>query len=275
MTSKKLIKFSDIPEANIPPILYKYSGVNEHTTKVFQRRQIYFSSPNDFNDPMDCFVALAYDKLTQQDITEYNIDKFILEGMTSEQALAQWNLIKNMVRPPDSMAAVIGPQMAALQANVKVFCLTGSPKNLLMWAHYGKCHSGICIGYDTKQLIQDTGTKLGKVKYSYVFPTIKPNLLNLDSSVFHQVMTKAKPWSYEKEYRLFYRGTERLLNIQPDAFKELIFGSNSFVGSNKEKTMEVLEVIKNDAAFNHVELKLMKKPDFSYHFKLDPFDRNI
>jgi hypothetical protein len=74
--------------------------------------------------------------------------------------------------------------------------------NSLMWGHYTKNHTGICIKYRIhKRIIEKARTDdlffvFNKVNY-------QKTALTLDNlSLFDALFTKAKLWEYENEYRL-------------------------------------------------------------------------
>ncbi len=53
-----------------PDVLYKYSKFDEYAEKNFTNNEIYFSSPDEFNDPFDSKPNLIYDG-TLKEIKRY------------------------------------------------------------------------------------------------------------------------------------------------------------------------------------------------------------
>jgi len=52
---------------------YKYRSFNEFTNNIILNSSLYFSSPNDFNDPFDCQLSYK-DKYTKREIRDFFID---------------------------------------------------------------------------------------------------------------------------------------------------------------------------------------------------------
>lgn len=106
-------------------------------------------------------------------------------------------------------------------------CLTESNDNILMWSHYAKGHTGICIEYDLKTLVNDKYQIL-----NHIFPVIYDNDIilernipkmiesyksiktaidideALDNKLFNDIiplfLIKSKVWEYEREWRIIY-----------------------------------------------------------------------
>ena len=58
---------------DIPTILYKYRDWgNPYNKKLLTDNEVYFASPREFNDPLDCAIPFRYD---EKDLTEENIFK--------------------------------------------------------------------------------------------------------------------------------------------------------------------------------------------------------
>jgi hypothetical protein len=83
-----------------------------------------------------------------------------------------------------------------------LLCFSRNWDNILLWSHYGCCHTGICLGFD----IADTRTG-GEydVEVSY-----QPNLLDVrrpedvDWEFADRLLrTEYEVWSYEQELRVF------------------------------------------------------------------------
>ena len=107
-------------------------------------------------------------------------------------------------------------------------CLTESNDNILMWSHYAKGHTGICIEYDLKTLVNDRYQIL-----NHIFPVIYnndiilkrniPNLLRdykllktaitneedywgeeMFDDIIPTFLIKSEAWKYEREWRIIY-----------------------------------------------------------------------
>ncbi|MBK6347288.1 MAG: DUF2971 domain-containing protein [Bacteroidales bacterium] len=90
--------------------------------------------------------------------------------------------------------------------------------NILMWSHYANRHEGFCVGLWTEKLKDfNVFGKLGKVKYEYNYPEIKPRKAKIDdilmSNSFLETHTKAKTWKYESEFRLTSNHFPKVLTL--------------------------------------------------------------
>lgn len=84
-----------------------------------------------------------------------------------------------------------------------IFCLSARKDSLLMWSHYADGHRGICLQFSTCQE-QLFGCTLDPV----VYQELHPELATTDT-IDHEwtrryLTTKARDWSYEQEWRIFY-----------------------------------------------------------------------
>lgn len=102
--------------------LYKYYSVNKNSISSLVNKFVWYSAPNDFNDPFD--TAL--------------IDNDFLRSINFN--------------------------------NEKIFCLTASYDNFLMWSHYADCHRGFCI-----EFTDYTDEELESLKNQGIFPSEAPN----------------------------------------------------------------------------------------------------
>lgn len=106
-------------------------------------------------------------------------------------------------------------------AHCGIVSLSETQRNLLMWAHYGAQHKGLCIGYkenlfENELELEDVDDKgdvpyfEGPIKMNYDTTRFDPNgpgikLHDNQSIIFnvlaHVLTTKSDEWIYEKEHR--------------------------------------------------------------------------
>lgn len=127
--------------------LYKYrpliggnaTEINKNTLKILENGELYFSKPSRFNDPFDSKVD--YDIIaTDLELQSYfDRQKFPAQNT---------NYIIEQVRSGTLDMQELAPKVGSSCADIlNVFCLSKNEKNILMWSHYGKDHTGICIGF--------------------------------------------------------------------------------------------------------------------------------
>jgi hypothetical protein len=87
------------------------------------------------------------------------------------------------------------------EKNIGMICLGAAWTSPVMWAHYGEKHSGLCFGFDVEDHL------LTKIEYTddkiqVPFGAHLPKF-GLSAELLTKIRkTKAKDWSYEREYRV-------------------------------------------------------------------------
>lgn len=192
------------PDANEPDIefLYKYYPFNEDNSiyieRIFTHNELYFSLPDKFNDPFDSKVHLSYDG-TKQEWRCYLRDlyKKYRPNWSREQRLAEVKQIMNekrYKRIPREMANSYLDKMG-------VYCMSEKNDNILMWSHYSKKHTGFCLEFRATSTTPFFGRAL-KVNYSEHYPDVNFFESSPDEQAKVVLLTKAKLWKYEQEWRI-------------------------------------------------------------------------
>jgi hypothetical protein len=237
-------------EGKIPQILYKYRSWQEnelHLTddKKYQKRiltnsEIYFTNPEDFNDPFDSTIPKRYDKLTIEE--KFKLLLFHVKDRYPKYSDAE--IYNNAVRifeeghllNNDYLKTSIEKEVEYFCSTHGVFSVAEKPDNILMWSHYAISHRGFCIGFDSKKLWElleankpnpDYYYSLFPVDYSFDYPLVIPtnDFKKTFKIVLKRILTKYKSWEYENEYRYTLTGsTSQSYRIDPIIYKEIIFG---------------------------------------------------
>ncbi|MBV8828792.1 MAG: DUF2971 domain-containing protein [Acidobacteriaceae bacterium] len=76
-------------------------------------------------------------------------------------------------------------------------CFSQTATDPLLWAHYGDCHSGICLGLEISEMIDDRLTPVNYVNRRYQ-PTEIANNQDIAKKL---LFTKFSAWGYEREVR--------------------------------------------------------------------------
>lgn len=99
-------------------------------------------------------------------------------------------------------------QFGDISNNARIFCLSENENNPLMWAHYGKNDTGICVKYNKQAIIKFL--KDNNNKYFYLIPIYytNENLIddypNFSGNLYRLLqffMLKKIDWNYECEWR--------------------------------------------------------------------------
>ncbi|MEL1213900.1 DUF2971 domain-containing protein [Aeromonas caviae] len=180
--------------------LYKY--YNNLPKEYFLDPSIKLTPPSQLNDP--------FENIIPQDIFDYiNTD----EELKSEthKYMKRWNYDKSKLTE----------HILKCLNNCGVVSLSETPRNLLMWAHYGDQHRGICVGY--KESLLDSHLRENEtegedelpyfhrpIKVNYDSTRLAPNetkILKYENKTIiyniltHVLTTKSDEWIYEKEHR--------------------------------------------------------------------------
>ena len=148
------------------------------------------------------------------------------------------------------------------EKSLGLICFGKHWKSPVMWAHYAKSHTGICLGFDVpedcpKKMIYEPE----RLKWAVDFA--KP-IRGVDHSLLEKVITtKYEQWAYEEEWRIFANledpdplNGEYYLNFGPNlTLREIIVGANcqKSVGSFRKLVGDVeqsVTIIKARPAFD-------------------------
>jgi len=206
--------------------------------KLLTQRQIYVASPKEFNDPFDCRITYNFELLdTDEKIRQFiaafnrrksrirnpqteNIDELMFNDIRNNRSEVQKEWNDNLFKLQDRDYGVLS---LALDWN-----------SILMWGHYSANHTGFCVGFYEEGLkAENIFGKGGDVIYCDTFPQINPIEDNTPEIGYIATHTKARDWSYEKEYRFFKlfhekapTTNDRLIKLGDLAFAEVIMGVN-------------------------------------------------
>ena len=141
----------------LPKILWKYRvwGNNLHK-RVLTDKEIFFASPDLFNDPFDCSIPFRYDKLSKRQLME------MMEGHLKEREpnltnRERWELVKKRFSDPRFMNTEYlnwygGWGKEYIAKNFGIFSLSRIQKHIVMWSHYADAHKGFCVGFEVDKL---------------------------------------------------------------------------------------------------------------------------
>lgn len=205
-------------------------------------RELFFSDPQNFNDPFDCALGVDFGKeATDDEWTEYFEHVLEIDEPESTPEDRRGKAIANVKRDRHRDSSFlsetesgIAQQVTGIGRQQGVLCLTSDPKNILMWAHYANDHKGLVLGFDTQRLLDmKTGEFRGsKIDYKPEFPRLSDYLEAVrkmkqgrDEAMFDLFYCrKHRDWEYEKEWRFFSRAPNTTVGFDPRGLMEIIFG---------------------------------------------------
>ncbi len=200
-------------------LIYKYRSI-EQGAEILASSQLYFSTPDKFNDPFDCQLSVNSQN-TDQEIYDYFVRYF---GKSIPDNVLQ-DLIKQTKDNPDRWQEILDESIKQTTNKTGVCCFSINMSNLLLWSHYAEQHKGICLGFDIEKDADFFKYPL-MIRYSSVYPIFN-HIKEQQDLVDKLLQTKSKDWSYEEELRIMKINSSGLFKFKKEALVEIIFGSKS------------------------------------------------
>ena len=216
----------------VPPRLYKYQPFTERTLTNLNRREVWFARPETFNDPFDCALALRIEDPSDEELLrQLELYQEALGDRALDPVAAGY--LDAEGRPTaDFKDRVVGAAAEQLQGKAQenrtargVTCFSEEPDDLLLWAHYGAGHRGFCLEFDTNT---ELFRKALPVRYDDGLPAL--NIVQaLEGTApvdwMADVLTKARCWSYEREWRVIHVEPDRPFTYDWRALTAVYFGA--------------------------------------------------
>lgn len=245
--------------------MYKYRDIkNDYHKRLLFNQELYFTAASSFNDPFDSTLPFAYDEaqLTEENIflkyisilrrdspnlsdTEMHDIAFDYQrrGIMKDE-IEQERFNEKLIRDIDKSYGIVS--------------LSKIPNDILMWSHYGNCHTGYCIGIDPKFIFInfDPYVSVKEIIYSKDLPRV--DLFENPMAYFLRILsTKSDCWHYEKEVRLLYRNfVNKSLDITKEAIREVYLGAKMVFAEKQALTKELIVLYPNIQIF---ECNISKK----------------
>jgi hypothetical protein len=206
----------------LPEKLYKYESFSTQALTNLKSCQLYFSTPNKFNDPFDCTLPISYD------IDFGNVGR-IRTMLSSDHEIA--HLCKSEIdRMNDDelyekVILLLDKKIIKYMESKGVSCFSSEKSNMLMWSHYGEKHTGFCLEFDTSI---KPFNKAKKVKYVRNFPklSVKDLLINQKfQEIISLLHTKSIDWKYENEWRCIHVEAPKLYSYDKKSLTGVYFGA--------------------------------------------------
>ena len=243
---------NNIQEKSIPKYIYKYLNVSKNLYESLINSELWFASPNSFNDPFDN----QYDDQTNWD--EESVRAYVKETMQiSGEQINPELVVRKYREDPDSYSKFVSENTKIILSNIGACCFSSSPKKILMWSHYADSHKGVCIKFDISKDIN-----LFRLTYNMNYTWKYPKLSLLEENVYADIaLTKSKHWKNKNEVRTI-KMKPGLYKFNRDCLKEIIFGINS----NEKEILIIKKIIKSH--YKKVKLKRVQFKKHSFKIKI-------
>jgi hypothetical protein len=218
--------------------LYKFRSWSHAGHRCnFENRVLDFPSPDRFNDPFDCDIPWAYDKMSRAERAAYlwslrrqfepNEDE--LTTAASVQVIEQQMDCDN----PDRFAEYIEKYVDVTKSQYGILSFAGTVDNILLWSHYADDHRGFCLEFDRAaldqmflRLLKEDRHSINGFSVTYVdeYPILFPKP-DSGEGWYKRFTHKSNYWKYEREYRYIYSSGANLSRYFPlDALTAVYLG---------------------------------------------------
>jgi hypothetical protein len=237
---------------------FKYRPINKRLLESLITGEVYFSSPEQLNDPFDCQIDIKKSLNTAINKAQGNQEKVLL-----------------------SIQQKLDYIFSEVERDIKTFgvwscCL--ELENSLMWSHYGDEHRGICLAYKLPDKFVDH--TLGEVIGLHPVDYIKDPITNwfidnskidgeppplgdfITSLIVKLLISKDECWELEKEGRVISK-TQGLKEIGKPALQQVCYGLRT-----SESDKKLIRNILDNHGYKATICKMVRsKNDFGLEVK--------
>jgi Protein of unknown function (DUF2971) len=194
--------------------LYHYQPYKaDWLRRTIQDDAIYFSNPNDFNDPWDCRPRYNEDALNDAAYCKRLVDwldavarKWAGSGFDEhahKEKINQLHRLPSLLR--EHLLKAADEREKEIHKRYRVYCLVPRADCALMWAHYADKHRGVCLEFAHDARVFDSTYK---VVYCEEYPQFDPGERDI-GKILLPLITKSVDWKYEEEYRAIAQDKEK------------------------------------------------------------------
>jgi Protein of unknown function (DUF2971) len=277
---QKYPKDHDFIRNMTPPMSYKYRDWQKGFHRdILTKQEIYFSSPKDFTDELDCrfpvdFYFSTYEKYEKIFMHfKKTVDKLTCDdAQIKNLARDAWN---EHLSTPEKRKLAEKEFYDVVNKTIGIFSFSNVCDSPRMWDSYAEGSTGFCVGISLRECceelrgaeIEENSVKYlpqGSISFEYNgdfgFSKIKQIDCNLDVSdietevfLLHLLNTKLDSFAFEEEYRLnkelinspadTITSDVRKLRLPKYCFKEIIFGEKM----SQESVDEIISVCRSQA----------------------------
>jgi len=209
--------------------LYRYRTLNENELHAINDDYIWLSGPTSFNDPFDCQLFVECYKREAESLPLY-----LAKNQSGEDSiLARYyrGYYDNVVRKNNTDCGIA--------------CFSEVNDGILLWAHYGDSHRGICLEYSFPEDTEGLFSLARPVNYCDDYPDMHFSDY-LDQGIERTMaylrkisLTKNSIWAYEKEWRIIIPGQTGKANFHEGYLSSVYVGCNA----DREQIEKLLNVV--------------------------------
>ena len=244
--------------------LYKYTPHNQaHKYDIILKNRLWFSKFADLNDPMDS--NLAYKKSYSQ------AEKNVFLRYFAEKHCQNFDLVSSVYRNDENFVEFREDDAKGYKDNIGVLCMSSEPRNLLMWSHYANGFRGVVYEFDAENLFSNHkysgfSSKPHKVRYADKYKLLSYAVVGekLDKQCEIELLTKAKQWEYEREYRYIDLYAVGEKEFDKKCLKSIIFGARM----DEKEIDDIIELCKK-LDLRHIKIQRIKFIEGTFELEFD------
>lgn len=236
-------------------MIYKYTSIDEFTIKNLVLSQLWFSPPNSMNDQLEGLVKVSN--------TNFSPGKRAIKDFILTNNLYEYHLNPNQkIKSQGFLNFYMTHWFRSELSKFGISCFSKTPSESLMWAHYAKKHTGVCLIYDMEALLFSLNyISSGRCQWTTIDYSKRPTITLLENSGrisytpdLPIISTKNSNWKYEKEIRIYLTNHDgsiflsRALDIMHSALVGIIYG---YQASEDDKDAISL-ILRNEPLYNDV-----------------------
>lgn len=250
--------------------LYKYRTVDENDTismnrlrDIIVKSKLWLSSPIDFNDPFDMSGKISVAATADEKFDRIN--KLIKDHKIRFKERKR-KRVEFMRMSTEALGNKVKSIFNENTSSTGVYSFAGDAKNILMWSHYAKDHTGICIQFERARDFRKLSGAIS-VDYSLEYPELNWIKASFQNDIKNVLLRKHVGWSYEQESRIIKIGdAHKYLHFDPQAVVGIILGCRI----TEKKRMAIEELLKEryHAGLPSVRLYSAQKHDSRYQLMI-------
>lgn len=139
--------------------LYKYSAFNARAMASLVTEKLWFANPSTFNDPFDCVfpnhALIHLERLQGRAAKHRAAAARRRKGEDEDIARVIRRLHDSFLNGANAKDIALTQKFVdghnEMQLSINAFgvlSLSATPRNILMWSHYGEQHAGICLEFE-------------------------------------------------------------------------------------------------------------------------------
>jgi hypothetical protein len=242
--------------------LYKYRSLSgefgrDAIEKAIVQNQLYWQSPEAFNDPFDCLPVLYFGENEKQRRQFFaRAATAVYGGPRRERRQRQREM---SATPHRQMERTLMEKWPVWLGESSVACFSEVSDHPLMWGHYADSHKGVCLIFD--EILNEEIQWFGfPVEYKEARPRVNLTKFNDPEIMMSALFHKSIHWAYEREHRMMqWHQPPGYRDFPPKALAGVVLGAK--IGEDDEAFVKNLllqrpQLEVYQASIDEVEFKL-------------------